>query len=253
MSERLRTLQRELVGVMLDSRDSTLLVAQLRGDARAPLEERLAVYAGMYVARLVEVLAEVYPLTARWLGDDAHHVFSAYVRTHPSRSPSLRSYGASLGTYLDLEARGAVAALARLEWARYDVFDAADDLPLTRERLAALPPDAYATLPVRAIRASALIEVAYDASALFASEDALELAPSATTLLVWREPPKVFHRVVDDKEAALLALVQRGTVLGVLCDELAGTSSDESVAQEVFALVGRWLADGLLVDSLPEG
>ena len=249
MSERVRALQRQLVGVMLDSLDPAPLVAELRGDARASAEERLGIYAGMYVARLVEVLGEVYPLTARWLGDEAHEVFTEYVRAHQSDSPSLRGYGDRLAAHL--ASLGAVASLARLEWARYDVFDAVDEVLLTRERLAALSADAYATLPIRSIRASALVECAYNAAVLFAAEGACVVLPARTTLLVWREPPKVFHRVVDPKEAGLLALAKGGTTLGFLCDALAGDSPDDDVAQEVFALIGRWLADGLLVDALP--
>ncbi|MEO6952989.1 MAG: DNA-binding domain-containing protein [Polyangia bacterium] len=249
MSDRVRKLQRELSGVMLDSHDPTTLLSQVRGDARASAEARIGIYASMYVARLVEVLGEVYPLTARWLGDEVDDVFTEYVRTHPSRSPSLRAYGDRLADFL--EPRGAVASLARLEWERYDVFDAADDALLTRDRLASLPPDAYATLELRAIRASVLYTCDHDAAALFAAEAAVDAEATPTTLLVWRDPPQVFHRVVGAKEAELLQMVQRGTTLGLLCDALATDEPDENTAQEAFAFVGRWLADHLLVDSLP--
>lgn len=248
MSERVRALQRDLVAVMLDSLEPAALLSQVRGDARASAEARVAIYARMYVARLGEVLGEVYPLTARWLGDEADDVFTGYVRTHPSRSPSLRGYGSRLPEHL--VSRGAVASLARLEWARYDVFDAADDPLLTRERLASLPPDAFATLELRCIRASSLFSCAHDAAALFAAGAAVDVDPLPTTLLVWRDPPQVFHRVVGTEEAALLQMVQRGTTLGQLCDAIA-SADREDAAKDVFAHVGRWLADHLLVDSLP--
>src|SRR5262245_41797708 len=72
------------------------LLAAIRGDERLAASERLAVYARMYCARLVDVLREDYPRVAAVLGnDDFADLTHAYLAAHPSTHPSLRWFGRS--------------------------------------------------------------------------------------------------------------------------------------------------------------
>jgi hypothetical protein len=50
---------------------------------------------------------------------------------------------------------------------------------------------------------------------------------------------------VDGDERALLEAAMRGTTLQQLC-ELAPAESTEEAARQVFQIVARWLADGLV-------
>src|ERR1043166_5020952 len=95
--------------------------------------ERLAISAGMYVARLVEVLREDFGRVAAILGDERFaDAARAYVARHPSEDPSVRHVGPAFPASLAEHAPEApfLADLARLEWARLAVFDARDPTPL---------------------------------------------------------------------------------------------------------------------------
>ena len=137
------------------------------GDARASAEARVDVYRYMYGARLVEALQSQYPCVAAALGAGRFAaVVHGYAARHPSRHPSIRELGRQLAD--DLEAgpsidpelpAAALADLARLEWARADVFDAVDEDTLTVEHLRGVSPDAFATLGLERIEASRLVTV----------------------------------------------------------------------------------------------
>jgi hypothetical protein len=255
-----RDLQRRFGSLLFDEASPDSLASEVVSDARASAEERIAIYAHMYSARLIEVLAEIYPLTQKLVGEDELASIAArYVRAHPSRTPSLRGYGAAMSQFLanprsDLSVPPEAASLAALEWARYDVFDAVDQVTLTRERMAALG-EAVASAPLRRIAASVLVPVTHAIDATFRALDDAEAAPVAaaepSTMLVWRESPLVFHRRVAPDEAALLALLGEGTTLGLLCEAMAERHPPDAVdaaAAEAFSLVGRWIADGVLAD-----
>src|SRR5262245_3186856 len=65
-------------------------IAFVVGDARAGAEARLAVYAHMYRARIVEALESQFPRLARLLGGEGFaELAAAYVASEPSRHPSL--------------------------------------------------------------------------------------------------------------------------------------------------------------------
>src|ERR1700690_706201 len=137
------------------------------GDARASAEARVDVYRYMYGARLVEALQSQYPCVAAALGAGRFAaVVHGYAARHPSRHPSIRELGRQLAD--DLEAgpsidpelpAAALADLARLEWARADVFDAVDEDPLPGGHLRGVSPDAFATLGLERIEASRLVTV----------------------------------------------------------------------------------------------
>lgn len=226
------------------------LVALLAGDAQAPAAVRLEVYANAYFHRLHDVLRGDYAALAAALGADAFHdLATAYLLACPPRHFSLRYAGDRLAAFLAGDEPGAAffsarwpyaADLAALEWARVDAFDAPDDEPLTREALAALAPEAWATLPLRLRAAARLLALAWPVDRLrraAASGEPLPLAafaPEPTHLCVFRDGDDVRDRRLDPGEAALLARADTGTTFGALCDTLG---SPEAAA----AHLTRWL------------
>ena len=249
---KLDELQRLFSSVLMDDAAPGALAAVVLADERADADERVDVYATMYLVRLCEVLGEVYPRCRALLGEERfEELAAAYVREKPSRHPSLRGYGDELASWLTTrDVPAGTASLAALEWARYDLFDAADEPLLTREALASRPPEAMATLGLRTIAASRVLHLGHAVDPLYralAAGAALpEITAAPTSFLVWRQPKQVLHRVLTAREDEVLRAVERGIPLGVLCEQLGGDDV-QAAAAEVFALVGRWLADGLLV------
>jgi len=219
-------------------------------DQRAGAQERLAIYACMYQARVAEALGEQFPRLARHLGPEAFaDLASAYIADRPSRHPSLRFIGERLSVWLEAH-RPALAGLARLEWTRADVFDLADETTLTVEAARAWPADRFAELPLRRIAASRLVTTPAGTGALWEGESSAPGGDGVETLLVWRQGVTVYHRLVDPFERAALELTDAGTPLGALCDALLALRDraleDEQIVGRVHAWLSTWVADGVL-------
>lgn len=218
---------------------------------------RLDVYRHAYRARLLAALRDHHEVLARVLGDEAFDALAAdYIDAQPSRTPSIRWYGAGFAAALAARAAAgdarlphpALVDLARMEAALREVFDAADAPPLGRADLAGLPPADWPALRLRlhpAVRRLALdwaVEPVWAALRAAAPGAEPELpAPAARphTLLVWRAGLDTRWRSLADEEAALLARVADGQPFAALCAQ----AGDAAVAAQALA---QWLADGLL-------
>jgi len=107
---------------------------------RLSAEERLELYARQYWFRLIDSFYEDFPGVAALLGDDAFHQFTLdYLEAHPSRGYTLRLLGRKVPEFVtEAKAvpdslRPAVIDMARLEWAKMEVFDAAEKPALDPE------------------------------------------------------------------------------------------------------------------------
>ena len=247
--------------------EATALVA---GDERASAGERIHVYQHMYRARIVEALEAQFPRLARWLGADAFaEVAAAYVADEPSRHPSLRFIGQRLAEWLATRAadfpnglalaRPALPDLARLEWAREDVFDAVDQPTLALDAVRGWPADRFGEIPLRLVAAHRRLRLARPVAAVWgaigdahAALDAGAVSAAAVrtggeSLLVWRQGIAVFHRATDDTEAAALDLIADGTTLGAICEALCRARSEEEATAQAFSWLSTWTADELLL------
>ena len=238
------------------------------GDARADAQSRVHVYQHKYRSRMAEALESQFPRLARWLGaDDFAPLTTAYVADHPSRHPSLRFLGARFPDWLAQRSAAqegsglhpALADLARLEWARTDVFDAADQAPLAIGVLRAWPADRFAELPLRLIGAHRRLRLAHPVAALWdaigpaaqpSERDLDRMAADAAaarpeSLVVWRQGVSVFHRATDDAERAALDALAAGTSFGLICEALPAQHPEEAAAR-AFSWLSTWTTDELL-------
>jgi hypothetical protein len=227
------------------------------GDGRAGVEERLQVYATMYRLRVAEALESQFPRIARALGPDAFgEAAVAFVAAVPSRNPSLRWIGRGFPDWLAANHADAttLAPLARLEWARADVFDLADQPALTVEALRSLPPNAFADLPLRLIDAHRFVDAGAATLAVWAQlredgqgdGDASAAQDAGGGTLVWRQDVAVYHRGLTGDERAALESVAAGTTFGRVCERLGDGLTDEEAAARAFAWLSTWALDGLL-------
>ena len=238
------------------------LAGMIQGDERASAVDRLDIYANMYFYRIRDTLRDYFPATAAVLDESGfHNLITDYLLAHPSAHPSLREVGKHLPTFTAGHALAAqrpwLGELAALEWARLDVFDRVDQAPLTREQLAALPPEAFATLPLLPIRAHELVPSSYALDDLWSAvQDDQPLPaedpttrPQPAAFLVWRRETVVYHRNVEADEATALAWINQGLRFGELCERLADDRAPEEAARLGSGWLAQWLADGLLAKS----
>lgn len=211
---------------------------------------RLGIYAGMYVARLVDVLRDDFPRVAAVMGGAAFRAAAAaHVGRRPSRHPSLRHLGQ--GFPETLAAAGPTPAwlpdLARLEWTRVEVFDAPDSPTLTLAALRAVPVEAWPALRLVPIPALAVLVADWPVHRVWAAGDDVPaaLARERTALRVWRDGFDVHQAPMDAREERALDAVRAGASFADVCETFADLPAGEAAA-EAGALLGRWIEDGLL-------
>jgi hypothetical protein len=231
------------------------------GDQRLGAGGRVAVYAGMYFTRLQGALREDYPKLAAQLGEPRFRELTARFVAAVAPPPALRHLGRRLPTFLEgAEAQGLpgwrawLPDLARLEWARADVFDRRDVRPLALDEVQAqaAQPGGLDHLPLRGVPALDLVPVAFAVEerwrALECGEERAAAVPAVPgRLLVWRRGGEVVHRRAVPEEVGLLPLLIEGTTFGVVADRLGEGRSIEEAARLSFVLVGGWIAAGLVM------
>jgi hypothetical protein len=253
----------------LESGDLSFLVSP---DAALSSAERLDIYADMYFYRLRDCLAEDFPALRARLGETRfHNLVTDYLLAHPSAHFSLRELGRALPGFLarhTLEREfPALADLARLEWARVDVFDDADAAPLSREDLlgpGASDPEGFGLALVPAARllrldASVLpLWKRLDAGGGAAEEAASAGGPRGATrpLRVWRKGFAIFHRSMQPDEGRCLeALASGGATLAQLGELVAGAQppdvTETELAERFAALLDLWAKDEILTCQRP--
>ena len=218
--------------------------------ARLPLDalERVEIYAGMYLHRLVDAIAEDVPHTSRVLGHDAFvELVRAYLHEHPSRSPDImqagRHFGSWLRTYQGI--RADLPDLALVERARSEVRIAPDAPVAGAEELHALNPDALPGARFHFSPSLRVLRLQHDVRRLW---DVLEAnagevpdpLPEPTTIVVWRQEFKVFHTGLSEHEARALMVAREGGTLEEVCATFAG---EPEPAHAAFKTVLSWFAD----------
>ena len=216
------------------------------------VEDRWAIYASGFLARLVEALENDYPALRRVLGAGPFGSLTArYVAAQLPRSYDLGRAGDRLASFLQqdplTERLPFLPDLASLEWAMAEAFVAADAQPLTWEHLAGLGPAQVATLPLRTIPGTALVRSEWPLLDIWRLRDVpdgevdLDLTGRPSTVLVYRRGLDVRWRPINEAEALLLDAASRGASLDQCELGLAG-----AIVERVAAFQ-RLLADGVLL------
>src|SRR5437867_9497921 len=139
-----------------------------------------------------------------------------------------------------------LAELARLEWARIDVFDAPDAEPLTVEALRAVGPQDWPHLYLVPIPALQVVRTSWPVHELWAGADPAGLTAAATAIRVWRGAGyAVFHAVTDTRATEALRRLIAGAPFVVVCEAFADCPPAEA-AEEVTAPLARWVEDGII-------
>lgn len=175
-------------------------------------EDRLDVYARMFIYRQVEALRADFPETAARLGDEGFFALvERYVRAHPSEHPDLGRLGRHFAAFCPEEVR----ELAALEWARAEVF-------LEAEATAVGPEEFARNLRVRIIPALRL----------------------ASRTAVWRKGFDVHEVELDAEEARALELALGGASFAEICGAFAD-------APAAYAALQSWIAEGWVAAAPP--
>lgn len=210
---------------------------------------RLTVYADAYFWRLHDVLLDHFSLIAWLLGPARfRNLATDYVLHRPSVDPDIRRFGARLPAFVATHAEQTrapgLAELAAIEWAMVRALDIPHPAVCTAQTLAAMPPERWPQLELRAVPSGFVGPCHHDFPTLWdrhRTTDAPASPPppvDPTHVLVWRQHHDVMHRVVDPSEAVALAQLQQGVAFAALCED-----ADAATAA---GWLLRWVADGLV-------
>ena len=215
-------------------------------------EERLDIYANMFVWRQIDALREDFPKLAQLLGDEGFYATAEkYLRAHPSTHPSLAQLGRHFASFLaeSPSPRTDLADLAALEWARCQVFEEAHVRPAAPDLVSGPDP---AQIVLRTVPALRLLSLRHDVVPLWQDlEDGkTPLSPrnGPTAVAVWRRDFVVFHAGIAADEAAALHRAMSGATLGEVCEAFADRGD---AVQAALSAVASWFAEEWI--AAPEG
>ena len=215
------------------------LAGVVRSTGRLSAAERIDIYGDMYFWRIVETLGEDFSKVAAVVGADAFaDLVRDYLADHPSTEPSMRHIGGAFPAVLTGRSPAHLADLARLEWARLDVFDSADSVSLTLDDLRAVPAADWPALRFPLVPACARLVLDWPVHRLWVDPDTT-LDAERTALRVWREDSVVFQCVMDGGEEEALARVAAGEPFAAVCEAFADPS-------DAGARLLRWIEDGII-------
>lgn len=212
--------------------------------------ERVAIYSGMYVARLQECLESDFPALARLVGPKQfERLVRAYLRKFPSRHYSLNALGSHMAEFLDgnfkIARRALLADIARLELAMSEVFDSPQSELLTPADLTAISPAAWPDLRLRLVQAFQLHAFAYRANAVVTAlrqEKSLpDLRREPTWVAVYRKEWVVWRMDLSRPMFEILSALKRGEPLSQAL--AAGAESFDGSPEELHASVARWFSE----------
>ncbi|HVW36906.1 MAG TPA: DNA-binding domain-containing protein [Pirellulales bacterium] len=233
-------------------------------------EERLAIYANAYFARLLECMRAVFPFTAKTVGEEAFDELAlGYLERYPSRSYTLDRLGAEFARYLeetrpDLDDEGRptetwpdfLIDLAGLEWAIGEVFDgpgvegrpllAADDLrSIPAERW---PQARLITAPC--LRLLALRFPLNDYYTALRDDETPPLPePAESYLALTRREYVVRRHALERPQFELLSALAAGETVGEAIERAAHVSSDglDALAANLERWFREWTAAGFFL------
>lgn len=203
--------------------------------------ERLELYHRQYWFRVLESLADDFPVLRRMAGEEKFwELLEAYLLAHPSSSFTLRHLGRFMPGFvvewqgLDDVKRRWFSAVAGLEYAAMEAFEAAEREPLPPERLADTELELQPHVRLLALPVPAHLCHGWD-----------EFEPveeEATRVAVWRGESGGAHMVrLDEVEYVLLLRLREG---GRLIDLFAEPVEPEPAPEDVQEWFSAWQSRG---------
>jgi hypothetical protein len=234
--------------------DPAEIARVVRPSATLTSVERVGVYQGMYLFRMVEALENDYPAVAHFLGDEEFaELVTRYCEAHPSRSYTLNRLGDRFPDFIagsrGLRRRAFLADLARLERGVTEVFDAPETPPLIAEAIAAVREDEWPRAVLEPIAALRALSFAHPVNAYLQSvkdddHDHPSTAKKASRVVVWRKSFEVWRLDLAEKPFALLQALLKGKPFG---EAVARAAKDlEGVgAEPIYRWLRDWVAEGM--------
>lgn len=240
----------------------------VRRSANLTAQQRIAIYANAYYARLLECLGECFPVLKRTVGDEVFNEFAfGYLQRYPSRSYTLNRLGDHFAQHLN-ETRpddpGAtwpdlLIDLANLEWAITQVFDGPgteNEKLLTARQLQAITPDDWPRARLTLTPCVRLLRFAYPVNAYYtavrAANDGEDVPPPEAQhqwVVLTRRDYVVRRHELSRPAFELLEALASGATIQDAIERCAAASdmADDQLARSLRQWFAQWTADGFFL------
>jgi hypothetical protein len=218
--------------------------------------ERVGVYQGMYLLRMVEALENDFPAVAHFFGGERFaELVTAYVAAHPSRSYTLNHLGDRFPEFIrtcavpGVRRKAFAADLARLEALVTEVFDAPESPAWPAAEIARIPEGAWDGAVLRPIEAFRLGAFAHPVNAYLQSvkdenHDHPVTPRQASRVVVYRKRYEVWRLDLGKPEYTFLSALVRGRPFGKAVAE-AARGLQGGPGDQLFAWLRDWVAEGM--------
>lgn len=214
--------------------------------------ERVGIYHGMYMLRMIEAMQTDYPALAHFLGEHAfEHLVRDYEQAFPSRSYTFNRFGDHLPEFLastTMYRRVFLTDLARLELAMTQVFDEAERAPLEANAIGSVAPEDVERLRFTPIPALRLLQTDYDVrEAFLAYREGEQIHPKRikSWLVVHRRDYGVFRMPLTKPAFVFLQSLLNGESIGAAMTTFRRRFQRFPAENEVFTWFRDWSAVGL--------
>jgi hypothetical protein len=214
--------------------------------------QRIGIYHGMYVLRMIEALTVDYAAVASFLGEHAfEHLVREYVRQFPSRSYTFNRLGDSFPEFIassTMKRRTFLRDLAKIELAMTYVFDEAEAAPLPADAIASIAPEEVADARIIPIPALRLLALDYDANEAFqAFRDERPMKPRRrkTWMAIHRRDYGVYRMPLTREAYTFLESLAARETIGSAIETFHGRFRRFPEQSELFTWFRDWSAAGL--------
>jgi hypothetical protein len=214
--------------------------------------ERLEIYRRSYHARLIECLADDYPVLEHALGEEAFEsLCRGYIAHHPSTGPNLNVFGCHMPEFCRTEpvpAPGFAADLAALEWAVVLAIHAATAAPLTLDDLSKVPGERWPEARLVANPSLRILHLDYPANAYLQDyrKGATPSIPSPheTWVAVYRTGRNVWRMELQHPMVVLVQSLMGGATLAVSLSRVEPLL-ETHVGTDPASMVRNWFRHGI--------
>jgi len=214
--------------------------------------QRIGIYHGMYMLRMIEALTVDYAAVAQFLGEHAfEHLVREYVQQFPSRSYTFNRLGDSLPEYIassTWKRRTFLRDLAKLELAMTHVFDEGEAEPLPADAIASIAPEEVADariIPIPALRLIALDYNGNEAFQAFRDERPMKPRRQKSWLAVHRRDYGVYRMPLSREAFTFLECLAARQTIGSAIETFNRRFRRFPEQSELFTWFRDWSAAGL--------
>lgn len=229
----------------------------INGTATFSAEARLSIYENAYRARLIDALANNYPVLQKYLGCEAFNQLGmVYLKSNPSTHRSIRWFGDTLATFLAETIFYAelpyLIELAQFEWALTLAFDAADDPVLKIEDIVVIAPESWPEMQFHIHSSLQRLNLKWNVVQIWQAINNEQIIPEPITTatsvpwILWRKDLINQFCSMPQEEAWAIDALIKGFNFSEICAGLCQWISEEDAGLHAASLLKGWIQSGLL-------